>query len=310
MNDLLYKVQSRFLFHAHIRIKIPAAYDDAVFNDLFAVMETVDQKYNSYSPNSYSDQINQNAGHFVEVDDEMVSILNDVMVLSPFFEGGYDITVMPLIRLWGFYRHDVKSIPSEKEIKNTRASIDYRTIEINGNNVKIEKGQEIVTGSFLKAYAVDQTVSKMRVLGIQEGIINAGGSTICALNATPASKWETAVADPMCANAAYTIMLDNQCLSTSTQTETFVEINGERYGHILDPRTGYPSPNRLVCVTSERCMVGDIVSTGLFCETQEGFLDKLKRISEKYTVDGFLVDATGHLIHSPTFRYGYEKNAE
>ena len=67
MNDLLYKVQSRFLFHAHVRIKIPASCDDAVFSELFTVMESVDRKYNSYSPDSYIDRINRNAGHFVTV---------------------------------------------------------------------------------------------------------------------------------------------------------------------------------------------------------------------------------------------------
>ncbi len=310
MSDLLYKVQTHFLFHAHIRIKIPAFCDDTVFDELFAVMESVNRNYNSYSEGSCIDRINRNAGHFVTVDDEMVSILKEVLYFSEIFGGAYDITVMPLIRLWGFYRGKVNRIPSEQEISEIRPFVDYRKIEINGNDVKIGKGQEIVTGSFIKAYAVDRAISRMRELGIDDGIINAGGSTIYALSPVSSDGWDVAVSDPACDDSVYTFALANRCLSTSTQTETFVTINGRRYGHIFDPRTGCPSPNRLVCVASDRCMVGDIVSTGLFCSgTPDCFIEKLGRIPREYGLEGILTGPEGKVVSSPAFCYGYEKTA-
>lgn len=307
MSDLLYKVQSRFLFHAHIRIKVPASCDDAVFDELFAVMESVDLKYNSYCPHSYIDRINKNAGHFVTVDDEMAAILKEIIFFSEVFQGAYDITVMPLIRLWGFYRDRVDRIPSESEIQEVLPLVDYRKIEIDGNRVRIGKGQEIVTGSFIKAYAVDRAISRMREMGIDDGIINAGGSTIYARTPVLGDGWDIAVSDPADDRFAYTFTLANRCFSTSSQSETFVAINGRRYGHILDPRTGYPAPNCLVCITSERCMVGDIVSTGLFCETRNRFPEVLGEISREYSLGGFLVDSSGKPVFSPGFRYGHEK---
>ncbi len=310
MSDLLYKVQTRFLFHAHIRIKIPVSCDDAVFDELFAVMESIDRNYNSYSEGSCIDRINRNAGHFVTVDDEMVSILGEVLYFSEFFGGAYDITVMPLIRLWGFYRSKVDRIPSEREIREMLPFVDYRKIEINGNKVKIGKGQEIVTGSFIKAYAVDRAISRMREMGIDDAVINAGGSTIYALSPVSGDGWDVAVSDPAGDGSVYTFTLANRCLSTSTQTETFVTVDGRRYGHILDPRTGCPSPNRLVCVASDRCMVGDIVSTGLFCcDTQDCFIEKLGRIPREYGLEGILIGPAGDVAGSPAFRYGYEKTA-
>ena len=309
MNDLLYKVQSRFLFHAHIRIKIPASCDDAVFSELFTVMESVDRKYNSYSPDSYIDRINRNAGHFVTVDDEMASILKEIVFFSDIFKGAYDVTVMPLVRLWGFYRDKVDRIPSERDIGTVRPFVDYRKIEINGNEVRIGKGQEIVTGSFIKAYAVDRVVCRMRELGIDDGIINAGGSTIYALGPAAGDEWDIAVSDPADNRSAYSFSLLNRCLSTSCQSETFVTVDGKRYGHILDPRTGYPSPNRLVCIASDRCMVGDIVSTGLFCETRDSFTEVLGKISREYALEGFLIDPSGEPVCSSGFCYTHEKNA-
>lgn len=142
-------------------------------------------------------------------------------------------------------------IPSERDIGTVRPFVDYRKIEINGNEVRIGKGQEIVTGSFIKAYAVDRVVCRMRELGIDDGIINASGSTIYALGPAAGDEWDIAVSDPADNRSAYSFSLLNRCLSTSCQSETFVTVDGKRYGHILDPRTGYPSPNRLVCIASD-----------------------------------------------------------
>ena len=139
MNDLLYKVQSRFLFHAHIRIKIPASCDDAVFSELFTVMESVDRKYNSYSPDSYIDRINRNAGHFVTVDDEMASILKEIVFFSDIFKGAYDVTCLwsdcgdfTGTRWTGFLRQRISE-------RRGRLSITGRS----RNEVRIGKGQEI-----------------------------------------------------------------------------------------------------------------------------------------------------------------------
>ena len=99
---MMYKVQVRFLFHSDIKIKIPESYDDSVFERLFGILENVNEKYNSYAENSYIDKINKNSGHFVKVNDETIRILNKIIHLSKIIGGEYDITIMPLIRLWVF----------------------------------------------------------------------------------------------------------------------------------------------------------------------------------------------------------------
>ena len=71
---MMYKVQVRFLFHSDIKIKIPEIYDDSVFDRLFEILENVNEKYNSYTENSYIDKINKNSGHFVKVNDEALVI--------------------------------------------------------------------------------------------------------------------------------------------------------------------------------------------------------------------------------------------
>lgn len=86
MNDgLLYKAQVRWLFHAHIKIKIPVFCDESLFDELFAVLEDVDKHYNSYSEGSFFDLINKNAGQFVEVDEETISLLKQLIYFSDLF---------------------------------------------------------------------------------------------------------------------------------------------------------------------------------------------------------------------------------
>lgn len=299
--DQLYKVQTRFLFHAHIRIKIPAASPDTLFDELYAVLEDVDRKYNAYQPGSYIDQINRHAGSFVDVDDETIRILEQTIFLSGFFDGTYDITIMPLIRLWGFYKDDIRRVPAPDEIHAIRHLINYRNIEINGNRVRIGKGQEIITGSFIKAYATDLLAAVMQERGINNAIINAGGSTIRAINTASEAPWQVNVTHPENGETLFTLNLDDCSYSTSSQSTAFVDIDGKRYGHILNPVTGYPATNRQVGIATESAMIGDIISTALFNETPKTFLEKTARLSRHYPLAGFLMDQDGAITATPGF---------
>jgi len=300
--DLLYKAQTRFLFHSHIRIKILASYPDTLFDDLYAVLEEVDRKYNSYQPDSYIDRINRQAGHFVDVDDETIRILEQVITLSGFFDDTYDITIMPLIRLWGFYRNDTRRVPTPDEIDATRYLINYRNIEIEGNRVRIGKEQEIITGSFIKAYATDKLAAVMQEKGIHNAIINTGGSTIRAINTPSDTPWQVSIAPPESDSPLFTLDLDNRCYSTSSQSTTFVDIDGKKYGHILNPRTGYPATNRLLGVVTEKAMTGDIISTGLFNETAETFLEKTAQLAQHHPLEAFILHQDGSITATPGFR--------
>ena len=111
----LYKVQTRFLFHSDIKLKIPIEFDD-----LYSILEEVNEKYNSYSETSYISKINKNSGSFVEVNDETREILEKVIYYSDKLNGEYDITIMPLIKLWGFYKKNPQKIPLKEEIEKIK----------------------------------------------------------------------------------------------------------------------------------------------------------------------------------------------
>lgn len=299
--SLWYKAQTRFLFHAHIKIKIPVFYPDTCLDSLFDELERIDKLYNSYQSGSYIDKINQNAGSFVEVDDETIHLLRRAVSWSEFFGGAFDMTIMPLIRLWGFYKDDNIRVPSSQELADTLKKVDYRRIQFGDNRVRIAKDQEIITGSFLKAYAVDKVIDKMRELGIDDAIINAGGSTIRAVNSKIHPYWMVNVREADTDKLMCTLHLSDACYTTSSQKETYVTIDGKRYGHILNPVTGYPSGNRQIGIITDNCMDGDIISTGLFLQTPDKFKELLTKLQQSMTIEGFMSDGNGTICKSSGF---------
>ena len=321
---MMYKVQVRFLFHSDIKIKIPEIYDDSIFDKLFGILENVDEKYNSYSENSYIDKINKNSGHFVKVNDETIKILSKIIHLSKIIGGEYDITIMPLIRLWGFYKQN-PILPFLDKIKKVKRLVDYKKIIIDKkrNRVKIEKNQEIITGSFIKAYAIEKIVEEMKKIGIKDAIVNAGGSSIIAIDewgiiaenpeeekeimrnekGMPIKITQNQYADNDEYNDLFEIKIKNKSFSTSNQKNTYILINNEKYGHIISPKTGFPSQNKQVGVITENAFFGDIISTGLHNQTPCKFYEIMGKLSKEMEISGFLIDKDGEIFYFNMEKY-------
>ena len=318
-----YKVQTRFLFHTNIKIKIPDSFENKVFDELFEILEDVNKNYNSYSKNSYIDKINKNNGKFVQVNEETVNLLEKVVHFSEIMNGEYDITIMPLIKLWGFYKENSDKISENLEIKKIKKLVDYKKIIIDKKNlkVKIDKNQEIITGSFIKAYAIDKAIQKMKELKIDDAIINAGGSSIVAVNG-----WGIIVENPEPEkkllknddgkilkitkekyegndeyNDLFEIEIKDLTYSTSNQVNTFLEIDGEKYGHIISPKTGFPAKNKQIGIITENAFFGDMISTGLYNQTPKNFHEIIKKLSKEIKIEGYLIDENGEIHYTDGF---------
>lgn len=295
---MMYKVQVRFLFHSDIKIKIPEIYDDSVFDDLFGILEEVNKRYNSYSENSYIDKINKNSGHFVKVDLQTIEILRKIIHLSKIIGGEYDITIMPLIRLWGFYKQN-PVLPCFEKIKKVKRLVDYKKIIIDKKRNRVK-------------------------IGIKDAIVNAGGSSIIAIdewgiiaenpedekevlrniNGMPVriTKYEYSGNGD---NDLFEIKIKNMSYSTSNQKNTYLMINNEKYGHIISPKTGFPSQNKQVGVITENAFFGDIISTGLYNQIPEGFYEIMEKLSCEMEISGFLIDKSRKIYYFNMEKYFY-----
>ncbi|MDR1653174.1 MAG: FAD:protein FMN transferase [Prevotellaceae bacterium] len=303
---LLYKSQTRFMFHSHVKIKLPAFYPDNLFDSLFAVAENFDKNYNTFSKNSFLDKINKNSGSFTDVDTQTVDLLQSVIALCNNFDGEYDITVMPLLRALGFFESEISPHRSNRRMQNSleqsKKLVDFRRIEIRGNFVKTGKQQEIVSGSFLKGYAVDKVIAQMRAAGISDGMVNAGGSTLFALANQQHKNWQIIVNHPATNKNLFNLNIKNQCFSTSAQNIIFVENGNRKFGHIINPKTGLPSENQQVGIISNDCLTGDVFSTALMNFTGKTFLKKIKLLRQNFDIEGFMLDNDDKLFFSDGFK--------
>lgn len=299
-HKILFIDENRSFFKSNVKIKLPDGSKQKLFDESFKILETVDSKYNSYSTSSHIYNINMNAGFYTDVDKTTIFLLEKIKEYSDILEGEYDVTIMPLLKLWGFYNND-NTLPTKEEINLLKKSVNYKNIEIlrKENKVKIDKSQEIITGSFIKSFAADEVVKYLSSNKISDALINISSSTIIGLNKRK-KYWELIIEDPDDETKdLFLIKLSNEALSISGNSNNFVTINGERYGHIISPESGYPTKNKLTAVISSTAFRSDVFSTGLYNFSGGDFI---KKINEIEGLEGILMNEKREIFYSKNFK--------
>ena len=207
----------------------------------------IDAVLSNYREDSELSGINRRAAaEAVEVTPEMGALLAKCLDYSRVSDGAFDVTVGPLMKLWGFYRGDGK-VPGSYAIARARRTIGYQNIEYDAAKRTVRfktSGVEIDPGGIGKGYAVDRMAAILRDAGIGSAMISAGSSSMYAIGAPPDEPrgWHVRIRDPKDADVtAAELYLKDQSLSTSGSYEKFFVADGKTYSHIMDPRTGMPS---------------------------------------------------------------------
>jgi thiamine biosynthesis lipoprotein len=198
-------------------------------------------------------------------------------------DGAFDVTVGPLMKAWGFFRGEGR-MPTESELADARSQTGYGRVILDDKAKTIyfnRPGVELDLGGVAKGYAVDRVVSLLKRHGVESAFVNACGSTIYGLGAPPNSAgWEVKIEDPLDRekNAA-AVTLKNRALSVSGSYEKFFEIDGVRYSHIMDPRTGYPVQGVLsVAVLTGSGTAGDALDNVFYVQGVEKTRESLRKM--------------------------------
>ncbi|WP_338731481.1 FAD:protein FMN transferase [Mangrovimonas cancribranchiae] len=287
----IYLTRTEELFYCKIKVKLPEHYGESLLNECFAIMQEVDTLYNSYTEGSYFNTINANAGQWVDTDFNTVQLLKVLKVIWQCTNGAFDPTAMPLIKGWGFY-NDLNDtlIPSETEIETFLQDVDFSEVQIDGTRVKIGANQELITGAFIKAFAVDQVIARLKQLDVKEVLINAGGSSICALS-TSEDHWRLDIPHPVeQSHSLLNLSLQNSSFSLSSTSKYDRLINGKRYSHILNSKTGYPSQSLQVGVLTDSAFLGDVLSTALFSIDAKDFNTVVEQLGKHYSFSAYHID--------------------
>jgi thiamine biosynthesis lipoprotein len=165
-------------------------------------------------------------------------------------EGAFDISVGPLMKVWGFYK-GTGHLPHRAEVLAAMQAVGYRHVHLDpaSRTVSFDRpGVELDPGGIGKGYAVDRMVGVLREKGISIALVAASGSSIYGLGAPPNEPrgWRITIRDPRNERGSVAeVFLKNESMSTSGSYEKFFVAEGHVYSHIMDPRTGYPAPGML-----------------------------------------------------------------
>ena len=225
----------------------------------FAEAHRLDRLLSNYRVDSVWSAMNREAASRpVRVTPELFALLSSCVEYSRKSEGAFDITVGPLIKVWGFYQGE-GGMPQPKEIKNALNRVGYRHVQLDPafRTVRFARpGMDLDPGGIGKGYAVDRMVGVLKQAGVHIALVSASGSSIYGLGAPPDEPqgWPITIGTPRDPSAAATqvvlnnqivlknqIVLRNMSLSTSGSYEKFFWAEGRTYSHIVDPRTGYPA---------------------------------------------------------------------
>jgi|HigsolmetaAR202D_1030399.scaffolds.fasta_scaffold08123_4 Membrane-associated lipoprotein involved in thiamine biosynthesis len=220
---------------------IDAAFDEA---------RRLDRLLSNYRPESEWSRVNREAeAGPVKVSEELFRLLDLCIRYSRESEGAFDITVGPLMKVWGFYKGTGR-FPHRAEIRGALSSVGYRNVQLDpvSRTVRFLKpGVNLDPGGIGKGYTVDRMAEILKSKGVHSGLISAGSSSIYAIGTPPGEKgWKVSVRHPKDSRrTVQDFYLKDESMSTSGNYEKFFVANGKLYSHIMDPRTGYPAQGML-----------------------------------------------------------------
>jgi len=207
-----------------------------------AEVKRIEAKYSRYRHDSVTTAINRAAGVTpVAVDAETAALLRYADRCHALSDGLFDITSGVLRRAWDFKRSPPR-IPSADALAALRALIGWKRVDWSDERVWLpDAGMELDFGGIGKEYAADRAAAILRDAGIAHALVNLGGDVRAIGPRGDGMPWRVAIRDPRDTGAVVgTMLVDDEAVATSGDYERYVEVDGRRYCHILDPRSGMP----------------------------------------------------------------------
>jgi thiamine biosynthesis lipoprotein len=213
----------------------------------------------------------------VVVSPDLFRVIARAQEIAELTEGGFDITIRPLADLWGFLWKEYH-LPTDEQLKTVLTRVNHQLVQLDAKKRTVYflmSGVSIDLGGIAKGYAVDCAIERLRSMGVGIAMVKAGGD-LRVIGLPPGkAHWIVQLEDPGKAGHRTRIPLRDAALSTSGNYENFFEINGVRYSHILNPRTGRPVQGIAACtVVAPTCMDSDAMATACFVYGAEKSLVK------------------------------------
>jgi thiamine biosynthesis lipoprotein len=275
---------------------LPASKVDAAVAALDTV-ESIESELTIYHPHSTVARINAVAAQRPVVTNALVfAVLQRAVQLSETLQGAFDVTSGPLIEAWGFTTRSGRR-PTREQIEAARQAVGYHQITLDPQRQSVEFSHpqtKINLGAIGKGFALDRIAAALRDASIEDFLLHGGNSSVLAwgnADRNDPQGWLVGLMHPSRANVRLGgFTLRNQALATSGSGKQHFHFRGKRYGHVIDPRTGYPAGDLAsVTVIASQAADADAMATGLFVQGS----DSLQRFADDHPEIAIVTTAEG-----------------
>ncbi len=276
---------------------------EKLIEDAFREIKRLEDILSEWSDQSEINAINKRSGEGpVHVGPETLEVIARALYFSRVSKGAFDITWAVFRHVWDFNRSPPQ-LPSKKEIARLLPLVDYRKVVVDEGSSTVflrEKGMEIGLGGIAKGYAVGKASALLKDHGAAGGLINAGGNMAAWGQKENGDAWTIGVQDPRNRERLLGVLkITEGSISTSGDYERYFILNGKRYHHILDPRTGFSAEGcQAVTVLCSDPTDADAVSTAAFVLGPKKGL----RFVEEMECQGLIVDSRGKVVMTEKMR--------
>lgn len=246
--------KSEFVLDTYCKVIIYDKSSEQVLDKAFDKLNEINVKMNASNEDSEISKISKQAGlGYVKVSDDTYYVIKKGIEFSELTGGKFDITVGPLVKLWGIISPN-PHVPTEQELKATLPLIDYKNVLLDDANKSVMlkvKGMALDLGGIAKGYAGDAVAKVLQDNGVKHAIIDLGGNVMTLGSKPDGSNWRIGIQDPYSTRGEYLgiVSTTNKAVVTSGIYERYFEKDGKIYHHIMDTKTGYPVDNNLESVT-------------------------------------------------------------
>lgn len=270
----------------------------------------IEQLISSWDVNSETSAINKQAGiQPVQVSEELFDLIARAQVLSILTDGAFDISYASMDRIWKF-DGSMTVFPTEEALNKSVEKVGYESIVLDRIAKTVflpQKGMKIGFGGIGKGYAADQAKALLMAKRVKAGIINASGDMNTWGIQPDGSPWQVAITNPLNKQAAFGLFpIENRAVVTSGNYENYVILNGKRYAHIIDPRTGIPASGIIsVSVFAPKAELADALATSIFVMGIQVGLDRVNQLKQ---VDCIIIDDQGKIFTSQNISINEKEN--
>lgn len=268
------------------------------------VLETVNRRMSTYDENSEVSRLNNHgSGTWMNVSNDLLSVMEEALRISKLSRGAFDVTVGPLVNLWGFGPSGGRErAPEEEAIRQALGSVGYQRIRVRSSPPGIMKESPNIyvdVSAIAKGYAVDRVADYLETQGIHRYLVEVGGELRAKGRNARGVPWRIAIEKPVTGHRTIHTVVEiaGNAVATSGDYRNYFEENGKRFSHTIDPRTGRPVGHKLASVTviHPSAMRADALATALMVlGPEEGYaLAEREQLAALFLIKGpgdFLAD--------------------